>query len=55
MEPATTPPVLSVVLPVYNEEAVIPELLKRLGPALEGLEVTWEAVFIDDGSSDRSH
>lgn len=51
--PATRPE-LSVVLPVYNEEAVIPELLRRLAPALDTLHVSWEAIFVDDGSSDRS-
>jgi len=44
---------LSVGIPVYNEEAVIPELLARLVPILE--EVTggrYEVVFVDDGSTD---
>ena len=47
-------PELSLVLPVYNEEAVIPELRRRLAEFLEKLDVSWEVVFIDDGSKDRS-
>lgn len=55
MSQPTPRPELSVVLPVYNEQAVIPELLKRLAPALDALDVTWEAIFVDDGSADRSY
>jgi len=45
---------LSVVIPVYNEEAVLPQLFERLYPVLDGLGVTYEAVLVDDGSRDRS-
>ncbi len=41
---------LSVVLPTYNERENIPELLRRLALALEGLQ--WEAIFVDDDSPD---
>ena len=47
-------PVVSVVIPVYNEEAVLPQLFERLYPALDALEVDYEVVFVDDGSSDGS-
>jgi len=47
-------PTLSLVLPVFNEEPVIPELLKRLGEFLKEVGVTWEVVFVNDGSRDRS-
>src|SRR5471032_1112147 len=47
-------PKLSVVIPVYNEEAVLPSLFARLYPALDALGVSYECVFIDDGSKDRS-
>lgn len=47
-------PVVSVVVPVYNEEAVLPALFARLYPALDALGVAYEVVFIDDGSEDRS-
>jgi undecaprenyl-phosphate 4-deoxy-4-formamido-L-arabinose transferase len=47
-------PVLSVVIPVYNEEAVLPALFARLYPALDALGVSYEVVFVNDGSVDRS-
>jgi undecaprenyl-phosphate 4-deoxy-4-formamido-L-arabinose transferase len=47
-------PVLSVVIPVYNEEAVLPALFARLYPALDALGVGYEVVFVNDGSHDRS-
>ncbi len=47
-------PVLSLVLPVFNEEDVIPELRSRLEAFLKELDVASEVVFVDDGSSDRS-
>jgi undecaprenyl-phosphate 4-deoxy-4-formamido-L-arabinose transferase len=47
-------PKLSVVIPVYNEEAVLPTLFARLYPALDALEVPFEIVFVNDGSKDRS-
>ncbi len=52
--PAFTPRKVSVVVPVYNEEANLPRLLPRLVPVLEGLGRPWEVVFVDDGSRDRS-
>jgi undecaprenyl-phosphate 4-deoxy-4-formamido-L-arabinose transferase len=48
------PPKLSVVIPVYNEEAVLPSLFARLYPALDALAISYEIVFINDGSRDRS-
>jgi undecaprenyl-phosphate 4-deoxy-4-formamido-L-arabinose transferase len=47
-------PAVSVVIPVYNEEAVLPALFARLYPALDALGVTYEIVFVNDGSHDRS-
>ena len=47
-------PKLSIVIPVYNEEAVLPALFKRLYSALDGLQVSFEIVFVNDGSKDRS-
>jgi len=46
--------VLSVVVPMYNEEAVIPALVERLRPALDALAVAYEVVAVDDGSADRT-
>ena len=46
---------LSVVVPVYNEEEVLPELLRRLGAVFDGMDdVEAELIFVDDGSADRS-
>jgi glycosyltransferase involved in cell wall biosynthesis len=45
---------VSVVVPVFNEEDVLPELQRRLDAALGALEGGCEVVYVDDGSSDRS-
>jgi undecaprenyl-phosphate 4-deoxy-4-formamido-L-arabinose transferase len=47
-------PILSVVIPVYNEEASLPMLFARLYPALDALGKAYEIIFINDGSRDRS-
>ena len=47
-------PDVSVVIPVYNEEAVLPALFARLYPALDALGRSYEVIFINDGSRDRS-
>ena len=47
-------PELSVVVPVYNEEAVLPSLFARLYPALDALGESYEVIFVNDGSTDRS-
>src|SRR5476651_1691568 len=47
-------PKLSVVIPVYNEEAVLPSLFARLYPSLDALAMPYEIVFVNDGSKDRS-
>ncbi|QGM99762.1 glycosyltransferase family 2 protein [Methylocystis parvus] len=47
-------PDISVVIPVFNERANLRPLGQRLVPALEGAGVTFEAIFIDDGSHDDS-
>ncbi len=45
-------PELSVVIPMYNEEDVLPLLVERLRPLLDGMRVTYEVVAVDDGSRD---
>jgi undecaprenyl-phosphate 4-deoxy-4-formamido-L-arabinose transferase len=45
---------LSVVVPVYNEELNLPTLFSRLYPVLDGLGISYEIVFTNDGSGDRS-
>jgi undecaprenyl-phosphate 4-deoxy-4-formamido-L-arabinose transferase len=47
-------PKLSIVIPVYNEEAVLPTLFARLYPTLDALGTPYEIVFVNDGSKDRS-
>jgi undecaprenyl-phosphate 4-deoxy-4-formamido-L-arabinose transferase len=47
-------PEISVVIPVYNEEEGLAPLFARLYPALDALKRSYEVVFVDDGSSDRS-
>ena len=45
---------LSVVIPVYNEEANLPTLFARLYPVLDALGRKYEIIFTNDGSADRS-
>ena len=47
-------PVLSVVAPVFNESATLPEFYRRVRQAMEGLGDSWELVLVDDGSRDES-
>ncbi len=47
-------PLISVVIPVYNEEAGLATLFSRLYPALDKLGQPYEIIFINDGSIDRS-
>jgi undecaprenyl-phosphate 4-deoxy-4-formamido-L-arabinose transferase len=48
------PPMVSVVIPVYDEEAVLAALFARLYPALDALGSEYEVIFVNDGSRDRS-
>ena len=50
----TAKPQVSVVIPVYNEEAGLAALFGRLYPALDALGAPYEVVFVNDGSVDRS-
>ena len=45
---------LSVVVPVYNDEEVLDELVRRLIPVAKSLSENFEVIFIDDGSRDQS-
>ena len=47
-------PAVSIVIPVYNEEAGLATLFARLYPALDALGESYEIIFINDGSRDRS-
>src|SRR5947208_1657475 len=48
------PRMLSLVVPVFNEEESLPELHRRLHDALDPTGESWEVVYVDDGSSDGS-
>lgn len=48
-------PEYSIVVPVYNEEETLPELLRRLMLLLESLDAPAEVILIDDGSTDLSY
>ena len=50
----TAKPQVSVVIPVYNEEAGLAALFARLYPALDALGASYEILFVNDGSVDRS-
>ena len=45
---------LSVIIPVYNEEESLPELEKWISGVCRDNNIIYEAIFVDDGSSDRS-
>jgi dolichol-phosphate mannosyltransferase len=47
-------PAVSVLIPVFNEEAALPTLRDELVAALDAVGRPWEVVFADDGSTDRS-
>lgn len=47
-------PLMSVIIPVYNEEMNIVKLYNRLCQALNGAGIDWEVVYVNDGSRDRS-
>ncbi|HVY85946.1 MAG TPA: glycosyltransferase family 2 protein [Caulobacterales bacterium] len=47
------PPLVSLVVPVFNEEDVIPVFLDRVRPLLSS-DAEWEILFINDGSRDRT-
>jgi glycosyltransferase involved in cell wall biosynthesis len=43
---------LTVIVPVLNEERGVDPLIARLRPVLDGLDLDWDVIFIDDGSTD---
>lgn len=52
--PRSTPQLLSLVLPIFNEEEIIPLLRARLGALADRLPMKVEFVLVNDGSSDHS-
>jgi glycosyltransferase involved in cell wall biosynthesis len=53
-DPSFATPSLSVVIPVYNSQAILPELLESLGTALRQLSYRYELILVNDGSRDGS-
>ena len=49
-----TKPTISIVVPVYNEEPVLPELYRRVSEVMDQTGESWELLLVDDGSQDRS-
>ena len=49
-----TKPLISLVVPVYNEEAAIGAFLDRMRPILWGETEAWEILFVNDGSRDAT-
>src|SRR4051812_41941344 len=47
-------PVLSIVIPLLNEEEVLEETYRQLKKHLDALGESYELIFVDDGSTDRS-
>src|SRR5579862_3800810 len=51
-EETTTAPVLSVIVPSYNERPNVWPMIARLDKALRGID--WEVIYVDDNSPDRT-
>jgi polyisoprenyl-phosphate glycosyltransferase len=49
-----TDPELSVVVPMYDEEEVLPMFFERMHPLLDGLGISYELLVVDDGSRDKT-
>src|SRR5438105_1136572 len=54
LTPRDRPKTLSIVIPIYNEEEVIPLLNEALVSLLDRLPCAAEVIFVNDGSSDNS-
>src|SRR4051794_10120214 len=45
---------ISVVIPVYNEEVLVDELHRRVAAAMNSMDENWQVVYVNDGSRDRT-
>ncbi len=54
LQPRSGPDLISIVIPIYNEEEMLPLLVDRLETLLDGLACEGEVVLVNDGSSDHS-
>ena len=48
-------PVISAVIPAYNESKGLKEAINKIAEILEACEKNWEIVIVDDGSSDQTY
>ena len=55
VNPRTPRASLSIVIPCFNEEEVLPLLERRLFETLQALSPDWEVIFVDDGSTDGTY
>lgn len=46
---------ITTIVPLYNEEAIIPELYNRIKAALEQISQDWQIIFVNDGSHDNTY
>jgi undecaprenyl-phosphate 4-deoxy-4-formamido-L-arabinose transferase len=53
-DPMSSQPMISLVIPVYNEEENLRSLMERIRPVMQGMGKPYEIVFVDDGSRDSS-
>ena len=51
---SATRPTISIVVPIWNEQEVIPELYRRVSATMHDTGATWEMICVNDGSTDRS-
>ncbi len=54
IQPTEPTPVVTVVVPLFNEQENVAELHRRLGDVLQSLGVPYEVLLIDDGSRDST-
>ena len=50
--PGRHAPVITVVVPCYNEAEVLPRFHARIAPVMEGVGASWEVLYVNDGSRD---
>jgi len=53
-EQAAAQPTLDVVIPLFNEEAIVEQLHRRVVAVCRSLDLSWRIIYVDDGSSDRT-
>jgi glycosyltransferase involved in cell wall biosynthesis len=52
--PRPLPLGLSIIIPVYNSSEILPKLVERIQPVMESLNMAFELILVNDGSSDSS-